>query len=62
MLHKHQFVYVGEASKVVGPSLQPRSLVGSTYVCLDPECGEVRRVFPDGDVKVAKEGLPEKEL
>ena len=61
MMHKHSFAWTCDAEKPAGGTATIRTVSGSTYVCIDPECGEVRNVYADGEIHVAKEGLPEEE-
>lgn len=51
----------GEAEKLRF-SGSTRTLLGFVYVCIDPECDAVRKVWSDGTKDIVKEGLPEKEL
>ena len=62
MTHKHHFVASAPIEKSIsgGRSIHATTQ-GTAYVCIDPECGEVRNVYSDGQVLVAKSGLEELE-
>lgn len=66
MIHKHQFIKTGTMTKPKGAATPAnlthyRDIEGAVVVCLDPDCGEVRHVWSDGVVDIAKQGLPDTE-
>lgn len=64
MIHKHQFVRVGDVEKFVtmAGSAGTRSKLGGRFVCADLDCEEVRDIWPDGSKDVVNRGLPEGEM
>ena len=61
-MNKHQFVTITETSKmpdVVNHAIQ-RGIPGVTVVCAI--CGEIRKVYEDGEVVVVKLGDDHKHL
>lgn len=61
MKHEHQFVAAGQIEKSVNTNgyTPMRTVPGTAYVCLDPECRELRNVYVDGVVFIAVKGLDE---
>ena len=55
MIHKHNFVTITQE----GTDRQHGFF--TAIACCELGCGEVRRVFHDGDVVVDREGLPDRE-
>ncbi len=62
MIHKHQFVQAGECEKPRPNSATIYSTIqGYIYVCIDPECDALRRVWSDGEKEIVREGLADRE-
>lgn len=53
MICRHQFVRIGEAAKFP-PGNTVRAMQGAEVGCAN--CGQVRRVWPDGTVEVVADG------